>query len=209
MISSDLEGTGLESRVAGPAASAIIDDAAAVRAVLEAYGDRLAAADVAGVVSQSTGNTAAMQPELETVVGASSLRPHTTLLSGTCAWTLRSDWTTSPSTATSGRSGRQARGRSRSALPARRNQRVSGNCSFWTHGGRLEDRAGTCTSSCRSSQEGTAPASSGSGTPIRALSAFARRWRARRGAGGHADLPARTGAGQVDVGRRRSRRPPG
>jgi hypothetical protein len=41
MISSDLEGTGLEgtgleSRVAGWAASATIDDAAAVRAVIEA-----------------------------------------------------------------------------------------------------------------------------------------------------------------------------
>ncbi len=73
MISSDLEGTGLESRVAGSAASAIIDDAAAVRAVLEAYGDRLAAADVAGVVSQFTGNAAAMQPGLETVVGSQQL----------------------------------------------------------------------------------------------------------------------------------------
>jgi uncharacterized protein (TIGR02246 family) len=73
MISSDLEGTGLESRVAGWAASAIIDDAAAVRAVIEAYGDRLAAADVAGVVSQFTGNAAAMQPGLETVVGSQQL----------------------------------------------------------------------------------------------------------------------------------------
>jgi uncharacterized protein (TIGR02246 family) len=73
MISSDLEGTGLESRVAGWAASAIIDDAAAVRAVIEAYGNRLAAADVAGVVSQFTGNAAAMQPGLETVVGSQQL----------------------------------------------------------------------------------------------------------------------------------------
>ena len=51
MIGSDLEGADLESRVASWAASAISDDAAAVRAVIEAYGDRLAAADVAGVVS--------------------------------------------------------------------------------------------------------------------------------------------------------------
>ena len=79
MISSDLEGADLENRVAGwaasaaSAASAAIDDAAAVRAVIEAYGDRLAAADVAGVVSQFTGNAAAMQPELETVVGSQQL----------------------------------------------------------------------------------------------------------------------------------------
>ena len=76
MISSDLQGTGLESQVAGWAASATSatsDDAAAVRAAIEAYGDRLAAADVAGVVSQFTGNAAAMQPELETVVGSQQL----------------------------------------------------------------------------------------------------------------------------------------
>ena len=76
MISSDLQGTGLESQVAGwatSATSATSDDAAAVRAAIEAYGDRLAAADVAGVVSQFTGNAAAMQPELETVVGSQQL----------------------------------------------------------------------------------------------------------------------------------------
>ena len=73
MISSDLEGIGLESRVAGWAASATIDDAAAVRAVIEAYGDRLAAADVAGVVSQFTGKAAAMQPGFQTVVGSQRL----------------------------------------------------------------------------------------------------------------------------------------
>ena len=54
MIGSDLEGADLESRVASWAASAISDDAPAVRAVIEAYGDRLAAADVVGVVSQYT-----------------------------------------------------------------------------------------------------------------------------------------------------------
>jgi uncharacterized protein (TIGR02246 family) len=73
MISSDLEGTGLEGRMAGWAACATINDAAAVRAVIEAYGDRLAAADVAGVVSQFTGSAAAMQPGLETVVGSQQL----------------------------------------------------------------------------------------------------------------------------------------
>ena len=41
--------------------------------MIEAYGDRLAAADVAGVVSQYTGNAAVMQPELETVVGSQQL----------------------------------------------------------------------------------------------------------------------------------------
>jgi ketosteroid isomerase-like protein len=62
-----------ESRVASWAASATSDDAAAVRAVIEAYGGRLAAADVAGVVSQYTGNAAVMQLELETVVGSQQL----------------------------------------------------------------------------------------------------------------------------------------
>ncbi len=70
MIGSGLEGADLQSRVASWAACAASDDAAAVRAVIEAYGDRLAAADVAGVVSQYTGNAAVMQPELETVVGS-------------------------------------------------------------------------------------------------------------------------------------------
>jgi hypothetical protein len=127
------------------------------------------------------------------------LRPRRTLLSGTCAWTLRSDSTTSPSKATSAQSGQQAGGRSRSALPARRNQRVSGSCSFWTHGGHLEDHA-VHVPAVAGAVEGAAPASSESGTPIRARSASACGRRARRGAGGHVDLPARTGAGQVEVG---------
>ena len=99
-------GADLESRVASWAAS---DDAAAVRAVIEAYGDRLAAADVAGVVSQHTGDAAVMQPELETVVGSQQLTAAYDAASRTCAWTLRSDSTTSPSTATSRQSGQQAR----------------------------------------------------------------------------------------------------
>jgi ketosteroid isomerase-like protein len=73
MISSGLDGTGLGSQVAGWAAGATADDAAAVRAAIEASGDRLAAADVAGVVSQFTGHAAAMQPGLETVVGGQQL----------------------------------------------------------------------------------------------------------------------------------------
>ena len=152
MIGSDLEGADLESRVASWAASAISDDAAAVRAMIEAYGDRLAAADVAGDVSQYTGNAAVIQPELETVVGSQQLTATYDAAFETCAWTLRSASTTSPSKATSRQSGQQARGRSRSALPARRNQRVSGSCSFWNARGPLENHP--CTSRCRSSRRG-------------------------------------------------------
>ena len=49
MVGSDLEGADPESRVPSWAASATSDDAAAMRAVIEAYGDRLTAADVACV----------------------------------------------------------------------------------------------------------------------------------------------------------------
>jgi ketosteroid isomerase-like protein len=69
------------------AASATNDDAATVRAVIEAYGDRLAAADVAGVVGQYTGNAAVMQPELETVVGSQQLTATYDAAFETCAWT--------------------------------------------------------------------------------------------------------------------------
>ena len=135
MIGADLEGAGLESRVVSWAASAISDDAAAVRAVIEAYGDRLAAADLAGAVSQYTGNAAVMQPELETVVGSQQLTATIRRRFRDMRLDFRSDSTTSLSKATSRRSGQQARGRSRSALPARRSQRVSGSCSSGTHGG--------------------------------------------------------------------------
>ena len=104
-----MSGSDLESRMATWAASATSDDAAAVRAVIEAYGDRLPAADVADVVRQYTGNAAVMQPR------------------------------------------------------------------------------STCTSRCRSTQEGGAPASSGSATRIRARSASACGRRARRGSG-YADV---------------------
>jgi hypothetical protein len=53
VIGPDLEGADLASRVASRAASAISSDAAAVGAVIEAYGGRVAA-DVAGVVRQYT-----------------------------------------------------------------------------------------------------------------------------------------------------------
>ena len=200
MISSGLEGTGLESRVAGWAATAAIDDAAAVRAVIEAYGDRLAAADVAGVVSQFTGSAAAMQPGLETAVGSQQLTATYEPLWRTCAWTLRSDPTTSPSKATSRPSAPPATGRSRSAPPARRNQRVSGNCSFWNAQGPAGRSRSTYTSGCRSSFEGAAPASSESATRIGHFPSSASRRPARRGAGHYVDLPARTGAVQVDGG---------
>ena len=140
-----------------------------------------------------------MQPSSKPSYGVSSLRAHRTLLSRTCAWTLRSDSTTSPSKATSGQSGQQARGRSRSALPARRNQRVSGSCSFWNTRRPMEDHA-VHVAAVAGAVEGAAPASSKSATRIRARSASACGRRARCGAGGHVDLPARTGAVQVDVG---------
>ena len=141
MIGADLEGADLESRVASWAASAISDDAAAVRAVIEAYGDRLAAADVAGVVSQYTGNAAVMQPELGTVVGSQQL----TATYDAAIENMRLDFTfrfgdiTVKGDLAAVRATSQ--GRSRSALLARRNQRVSGSCSFWNARGPLEDHA--------------------------------------------------------------------
>jgi hypothetical protein len=62
MIGSDLEGADLESRVASWAASVISNDATAVRAVIKVYGDRLAATDVAGVVSRYRGNATSASP---------------------------------------------------------------------------------------------------------------------------------------------------
>ena len=73
MMSAKLKGADPESRVASLAASATSDDAAAVRAVIEAHGRRRTAGDVPGVVSQYTGNAAVMQPGLETVVGSRPL----------------------------------------------------------------------------------------------------------------------------------------
>jgi ketosteroid isomerase-like protein len=141
MIGSDLEGADLESRVASWAASAISDDAAAVRAVIEAYGDRLAAADAAGVVSQYTGNAAVMQPELETVVGSQQLTAtyDAAFENMRLDFTFRFDDITVKGDLAAVRATSQ--GRSRSALPARRNQRVSGSCSFWNARGPLGDHA--------------------------------------------------------------------
>jgi hypothetical protein len=62
MIGSDLGGADLESRAAGWAASVISDDAAAVRTVIEAYGDRPAAANLVGGVSQCTATPLSCSP---------------------------------------------------------------------------------------------------------------------------------------------------
>jgi ketosteroid isomerase-like protein len=181
MIGSDLEGADLESRVASWAASAISDDAAAVRAVIEAYGGRLAAADVAGVVSQYTGNAAVMQSELETVVG--SQQPTATY--DAAFENIRLDFTfrfdditvkgdlaavsaTSQGTITILATGETQPARLRQLFVL---ERV----------GATERSRRTYSSRCRSSQEGAAPASSESATRIRARSASACGRRARRG----------------------------
>ena len=173
MIGSDLEGADLESRVASWAASAISDDAAAVRAMVEAYGDRLAAADVAGDVSQYTGNAAVIQPELETVVGSQQL----TATYDAAFDNMRLDFTfrfdditvkgdlaavraTSQGTITIRAAGETQPARLRQLLVLERT-------------GAIGRSRSTCTSRCRSSQEGAAPASSESSTRIRARSAAA------------------------------------
>jgi hypothetical protein len=115
---------------------------------------------------------------------------------GSGAWTLRSDSVTSPSKAASRQSGQQAIGRSRSALLAKRNQRVSGSCSFWNAGSTGRSRM---YQQMPEQQEGAAPASSDSAIRIRIRphplpSPSTTRLRL------HRRLRARTGAVQVDVG---------
>jgi ketosteroid isomerase-like protein len=187
MIGSDLEGADLESRVASWAASAISDGAAAVRAVIEAYGDQLAAADAADVVSQCTGNAAVTQPELETVVGSQQLTatydaPFENMrLDFTFRFddiTVKGDLaavrTTSQGTITIRATGETQPARLRQLFVPERT-------------GATGRSRSTCTSRCRSSQEGAAPASSESATRIRAGSASACGRRARRGCG-YADV---------------------
>jgi ketosteroid isomerase-like protein len=198
----DLEGTDLESRVAGWAASATIDDAAAVRAVIEAYGDRLGAADVAGVVSQFTGSAVAMQPGLETAEGSQQLTAtyDAALENMRLDFTFRSDditvqgdlaavRATSQGTITIRATGETQPARLRQLFVLERTEATARSRS-------------PCTSRCRSSQEGAAPSSSESVTRIRARSASASACgrRSRRSAADRVDLPARTGAVQVDVG---------
>lgn len=48
-------------------------DEAAIRKVIEAYGDRLRAADIPGILALYTDDTVVMQPELETTVGQEQL----------------------------------------------------------------------------------------------------------------------------------------
>ncbi len=140
--------------------------------MIQAYGDRLTAPDVVGVVSQYTGNAAVMQPELEIVEGSQQLTATYDAAFETCAraFTFRFDGITAKGDL--GQSGQQARGRSRSALPARRNQRVSGSCSFWNARRPLEDHA-VQVAAVAGAVEGAAPAASESVTRIRARSASA------------------------------------
>ena len=199
MIGSDLEGADLESRVASWAASAISDDAAAVRAMVEAYGDRLAAADVAGDVGQYTGNAAVMQPELETVVGNQQLAAtyDAAFDNMRLDFTFRFDDITVKGDLAAVRATSQ--GRSRSALPARRNQRVSGSCSFWNARGPLEGHAVHVPADAGAVRRGllrhlASPPPGFGHAPQPLASPSTTRLRLRR------HLPARTGAVQVDVG---------
>ena len=131
MIGSDLEGADLESRVASWAAGAISDDAAAVHAVIEAYGDRLAAADVAGVVSQYTGQrrchaARARNRRRESAAYGHIRRRIREHAPGVYVPIRRHHRQRRPR----GSQGNKP-GTITIALPARRNQRVSGSCSFW------------------------------------------------------------------------------
>jgi len=133
-------GADLESRVASRAASATSDDAAAVRAVIEAYGGRLAAADVAGVVSQYTGNASvAARARNRRRESAAYGRIRRRFENMRLDFTFRFDDITVNGDLATVRATSQ--GRSRSALPARRNQRVSGSCPFWNARRPLEDHA--------------------------------------------------------------------
>jgi len=159
-------GSDLESRVASWAASAISNDAAAVRAVIEAHGDRLAAADVAGVVSQYTGNAAVMQPELETVIGSQQL----TATYAAAFENMRLDFTFRFDDITVKGDLAAVRATSQGAITIRPRYRRDATSASpaavrsGTRGATGRSRS-TCTSRCRSSQEGAAPASSESATP--------------------------------------------
>jgi hypothetical protein len=130
--------------------------------------------------------------------GVVNFQPHRTPLSRTCAWTLRSDSTTSPSKATSQQSGQQARDDhdpryrqdATSASPAAvRSGKQGGQWKITQYMyQQMPEQSG-----------GVAPTSCESATPIRTCSASACGRLARRGVG-HVDLPARTGAVQVDTG---------
>jgi hypothetical protein len=167
MIGSDLEGADLESQVASWAASATSDDAAAVRAVIEACGDRLAAADVDGVVSQYTGNAAVMQVRARNRRRESAAYGHIGRCFREHAPGLyvpirrhhrqrrpRGSQGNKPGTITIRATGETQPARLRQLFVLERTEATGRSRS-------------TCTSSCRSSQEGTAPASSQSAIRIR------------------------------------------
>lgn len=209
MTGSDLEGADLESRVASSAASAISDDAAGVRAVIEAYGDRLAAADVAGVVSQYTGHrrrhaARARNRRRESAAYGHIRRRFREHAPGVYGPIRRHHRQRRPRGSQGNKPGTITIRATGETQPARLRQLF-----VLERTGATERSRSTCTSRCRSSQEGAAPASSESATRIRARSASACGRRARRGSG-YADvcLPARTGAVQVDAGVARAVRVP-
>jgi ketosteroid isomerase-like protein len=183
VIGSNLEGADLEGRVASWAASAITDDAAAVRAVIEAYGDRLAAADAPGVVSQYTGNAAVMQRELETVVGSQQL----SATYDAAFENMRLDFTFRVDDVTVKGDLAAVRATSQGTITIRATGETQPprllQLFVLERTGAIGRSRSTCTSRCRSSQEGAAPASSESATRIRARPASARGRRARRGSG--------------------------
>jgi len=130
--------------------------------------------------------------------GVVNFQPHRTPLSRTCAWTLRSDSTTSPSKATSQQSGQQARD---DHDPRYRQDATSASPAAvrsGKHGGQWKITQYMYQQMPEQSG-GVAPTSSESATPIRTCSVSACGRLARRGVG-HVDLPARTGAVQVDAG---------
>jgi ketosteroid isomerase-like protein len=186
MIGSDLEGADLESRAAGWAASVISDDAAAVRTVIEAYGDRPTAANLVGAVSQCTGNAAVMQPGLETVVESQQFAAtYDAFENMRLDFTFRFDDITVKGDLAAARATSQATITIRAVgetLPARLRQLF-----VLERTGVTGRSRSTCASRCRNSQEGAAPASGDFATRIRARSASARGRRARRGSG-YADV---------------------
>lgn len=200
MIGSDLDGADLQSRVASWAASAASDDAAAVRAVIEVlwrpadggpcgrhrqpiHRQRRRHAARARNVVRSQQLTVTYDATFENIRLGFTFRFDDIAVKGD----LGAVRATSQGDDHDPRCRRHATSASPAAVRS------------GTHEATGRSR-GTCTSSCRSSQEGAAPAPSESVTRIQAPSASACGRPARRGAGGHVDLPARTGAVQVDLG---------
>jgi hypothetical protein len=174
MIGSDLDGADLQSRVASWAASAASGDAAAVRAVIEvlwrpADGGRCGRRRQPVHQQRRRHAARARNRRRESAAYCHIRRHFRERTPGLYVPIRRHRRQRRPR----GSQGNKPGGRSRSVLPTTRDQRVSGSCSFWNARRPLEDQRSTCTSSCRSSQEGAAPAPSESVTRIRARSAFA------------------------------------